>query len=142
MDKLKILIAEDSNLIQTLIELQIKKLGYDYQFVTNGKEAISALAEDKFCLILMDIEMPEMNGIEALEIIRNIYPKPNLPIPIVAMTGHDDEEYIQYLNEIGFDAYLSKPFNNTELKSIIENSLDLFQFSDNQPAETITYDIS
>jgi signal transduction histidine kinase/ligand-binding sensor domain-containing protein/CheY-like chemotaxis protein len=114
---LQILVAEDNPINQQLAMIILTKMGYDPEFVENGKEVLSKLKEKKIDLILMDIQMPEMDGLEATRIIRSS--GGNQPV-IVAMTANamqgDEEECLAE----GMNDYLSKPVDLNELVRVLE----------------------
>lgn len=115
---LKILLAEDNIINQQVALLTLKKLGYQADVVMNGLEALQALQHDLYDVVLMDIQMPEMDGLEATAYIRKTFPKERQP-HVIALTADalvgDQEKYIS----AGMDDYLSKPL---QIKSLI-NSL-------------------
>lgn len=117
--RLKILLAEDNSINQMVATRMIERLGYKADIVSNGKEAVEAAANIDYDIIFMDILMPEMDGIEACNIIRGHLDKENKPV-IVAMTANamagDEENYIK----AGMDDYLSKPVNMEDLKRILD----------------------
>ena len=84
----RLLVAEDNPINQQLAQLQLEKLGYSVRTVGNGREAIEALAQENFDLVLMDVQMPEMDGFEATRSIREIEALTGKRIPIVAMTAN------------------------------------------------------
>ena len=102
----------------------VEKLGHSAVCVTNGEEALSQLAQHHFDLILMDIQMPIMNGIEATRRIRKatvLGDKQN--IPIIALTAHAmSSDRDAFLKE-GMTDYLAKPISIQELKKILEKNL-------------------
>jgi signal transduction histidine kinase/sensor domain CHASE-containing protein/CheY-like chemotaxis protein len=110
---IKILIAEDSPSNQVVFEAMLSNYPYQIDMVSNGKEAVDKATEQYYDLILMDIYMPEMNGIEATEIIRK-HPCLN-KLPIIALTANamkgDRERFIQ----AGMDDYLAKPVDKINL---------------------------
>ncbi|HEX9513884.1 MAG TPA: two-component regulator propeller domain-containing protein [Puia sp.] len=114
---LQILVAEDNPINQQLALIILTKMGYTPEFVENGKEVLSKLKEKKIDLILMDIQMPEMDGLEATRIIRST---PGEQPVIVAMTANvlqgDKEECLAE----GMNDYLSKPVDLNELVRILE----------------------
>ncbi len=118
--KLSILLAEDNIVNQKLAVKILEKRGYRVAVASNGREAVDAFEGGCFDLILMDVQMPEMDGLEATRLIREKEAEGNKHIPIVAMTAHamkgDREECLA----VGMDDYLSKPFKPKELYSIIE----------------------
>ena len=113
--KLKILLAEDNAVNQLIAVRTLKKHGHDVITVGNGKDAVEILKEESFDLILMDIQMPVMDGIEATKSIRDIEKYTNKHIPIIAMTAHalkgDKERFL----EAGMDDYVSKPMDSKKL---------------------------
>ena len=114
---LQILVAEDNPINQQLALIILTKMGYAPEFVENGKEVLNKLKEKKIDLILMDIQMPEMDGLEATRIIRNS--GGDQPV-IVAMTANamqgDEEECLAE----GMNDYLSKPVDLNELVRVLE----------------------
>lgn len=107
-----ILIVEDNQLNQRLMAKILEKSGFDFRIASNGKEALSMIRDKKFHLILMDIRMPEMDGIEATWHIRNddvFYA--DSKIPIIAVTAHDDAEEKSKCFQVGMNDYVTKPFN-------------------------------
>jgi CheY-like chemotaxis protein/HPt (histidine-containing phosphotransfer) domain-containing protein len=123
MDEIKILIAEDAEMIRVLLVQQIKNLNCQFIFVTNGLEAFNLLKYNEFDLVLMDIEMPVLDGKEAIVKIRSELPFPKSSIPVVAMTGHNDYLYIQDLENLGFNAHLPKPFSPGNLEKVVKEVL-------------------
>lgn len=117
--RLKILLAEDNNINQMVASRMIERLGYKVDIASNGKEAVEAAANTDYDIIFMDILMPEMDGIEACNIIKNHLNKEIKPV-IVAMTANamagDEENYIK----AGMDDYLSKPVNLEDLKRVFD----------------------
>jgi CheY-like chemotaxis protein/HPt (histidine-containing phosphotransfer) domain-containing protein len=116
----RVLIAEDSELNRLFLENLVTSFGYDHEFVTNGKEAIDLLRKEDFDLVLMDIEMPVLNGIEALHVIRKDFLPPKSHIPIVAITAHTSRTYCLELLKNGFDHYLMKPYKKLEIQELLE----------------------
>lgn len=112
-----ILIAEDNQMNQQLIRHLMKHWQIDYVLVNNGKEAIAALQQNTFSLVLMDIQMPEMDGYDATLVIRN---ELKLNVPIVAMTAHAMAGEKERCLSFGMNEYISKPIKEAELYHIIE----------------------
>jgi CheY-like chemotaxis protein len=114
---LKILLAEDNPINQQLAALILTKMGYEPVTAVNGKEALDLLHEMEFDLVLMDINMPEMDGLEATRIIRATLASQPVIIAITAnATPKDREECLSK----GMNAFLSKPFHLHELVSLLE----------------------
>ncbi len=120
----KILLAEDNVTNQKLILRFLNKLGYEADIVGNGKEAIFALEKICYDIVLMDVQMPHMDGFEATKIIRNIESKVlNHKIPIIAMTGYTMKEDIEKCIEIGMNDCISKPVKIEKLSLILDKYL-------------------
>ena len=118
---LRILIAEDNAVNALLAKVLMKKVGHDVTHVANGRLALDALATDDFDVILMDGQMPVMDGIEATAEIRRIEISSGRHIAIVALTAHAMAEYRQRFLDAGADGYLSKPFSPDQLYAAIES---------------------
>lgn len=118
---LRILLVEDNLINQKVALRMLERLGYRADVVANGMEAVRALTLRPYDLILMDIQMPEMDGIEATHRIREGWPTENQP-RIVAMTANalagDKETYLTN----GMDDYVSKPIKVEELTRVLQNS--------------------
>jgi signal transduction histidine kinase/CheY-like chemotaxis protein len=121
----RILLAED-NVINQKIALRIleKKLGYHVDSVSNGKEVIECLKRYDYDLVVMDCQMPEMDGYEATRNIRDECSHvKNHNIPIIAMTAHAMKGDREKCLEVGMDDYISKPINAKELADVINRNL-------------------
>jgi len=119
---LSILLAED-NLINQKVALRVlKHLGYQADVVENGQAAIEAIANKSYDVILMDIQMPEMDGLEATQYIRSQELQSQLPpIAIIAVTAnatHDDQDICR---QAGMNDYISKPIQIDKLKNILQH---------------------
>ncbi|MBU5484551.1 response regulator [Clostridium sp. MSJ-11] len=121
--EVKILVGEDNLVNQMVISELIKILGWKGKVVNNGIEVIEALERDSYNLILMDISMPEMGGIEAMNIIKGI--KKFEKIPIIALTAYALSEDKERLIKLGMDDYLSKPIDKEKLYSMVNKYLNL-----------------
>ena len=109
--KYKILIAEDNLLNQKLIATLLAKNNYTVLTAFDGDEAFSAWQKESPDLILMDVEMPKVNGCEAVLKIRESEKNKDLRVPIIALTGHYLKEDVDRILNCGMDDYLPKPFN-------------------------------
>jgi signal transduction histidine kinase/ligand-binding sensor domain-containing protein/DNA-binding response OmpR family regulator len=114
---LRILVAEDYEVNQVLIEMIMQKLGYLHHLVPNGKEAVDAVLKNQYDLVLMDMQMPEMDGLDATRAIRSAH----VPQPvIVALTANATKEDREHCFESGMDDYISKPIKLEQLMQILE----------------------
>jgi signal transduction histidine kinase/DNA-binding response OmpR family regulator len=118
--KLRILLAEDSPTNQLVAVSNLKKAGHTVQVVDNGRKAVQAFEEGEFDLVLMDVAMPEMDGLEATRTIREREKESGGHIPIVAMTAFATKEYREKCLAAGMDAYVTKPVSPDELRRAIE----------------------
>jgi PAS domain S-box-containing protein len=126
---LKILVAEDHPVNQLLVRRLLNKRGYQVHVAGDGREALQMLDSDSFDLVLMDIQMPVMNGTEAAREIRRRELENGMHIPIVAMTAHalkGDRE--RFLSE-GMDGYVAKPIIVEELLAVIDSIMNKSQSS-------------
>ncbi len=124
--KIKILLAEDNTVNQKLVLRLVDKMGFAADAVANGREAVEALEVDAYDLVLMDVQMPEMDGFEATRIIRN--PDSGVgqhDIPIVALTAHAMEGFREKCFKAGMDGYISKPIKPEDLSGAIEKQLKI-----------------
>ena len=129
-----VLIAEDSLVNRELAEHQVERLGFTCVAVENGAQAVEAMRVGTFDLILMDVSMPVMDGIEAARHIREFS-----EIPIVGMTAHAFASVSDELSEAGFNAHLVKPYRKDELMAVCEQMLPLGESIDShEPPDTKT----
>jgi PAS domain S-box-containing protein len=105
----KILVVEDIALNQLLMRTLLEDFGFECDIVSNGRLAVEKLQEEYYDLILMDLQMPEMNGFEATEFIRS---KLKLTIPIIALTADVTTSDMTRCRAVGMDDYISKPVND------------------------------
>lgn len=115
-----IIVAEDSEYNQLLFAKMLEQLGYTSDCVGDGEKLIRLLETSSPDLILLDIEMPIMNGIEAIIKIRGGKSGAAYNIPIIALTGYDDESILKKINDSGFSDYLRKPVTRNMLKEKID----------------------
>lgn len=117
---LKILVVDDNQVNLLIISEVLKKLNINYLLAENGQIAIDLCKENLFDIILMDINMPILNGLEATNILKNQY---KIKTPIIALTANSLEgDKNKYLEE-GFDDYLSKPFNINDFLELVKKFL-------------------
>lgn len=118
--KQRILLAEDNEVNQRLVQLILRPLDYHLTIVSNGKQAVEATEKEHFSLILMDCQMPLMDGYEAARHIRK-----HIDTPIIALTAHAGEEDVRRCKEAGMIDYLCKPYRQIQLLDIIEKHLSI-----------------
>jgi GAF domain-containing protein/CheY-like chemotaxis protein len=114
---LRILLAEDNNVNQKLALRLLSQMGYGAQVANDGQEAISALEHDEFDVVLMDVQMPELDGLEATRRIRKRWPE--RPIRIVAMTANAMAGDREACLAAGMDDYIAKPIRPAELSAAL-----------------------
>jgi len=118
---LNILLVEDNKINQKLATSLLEKQGWKITVANNGKEAIELIEKNGFDIVLMDVQMPEMDGLEATRLIREREKKTGKHIPIIALTAHAFEEDKKRCLEAGMDAYTTKPIKIQELLNIIKD---------------------
>ena len=116
----KVLLAEDNLINQKLTVRLLEKQGWQISVAANGREALNLLDKNRFDFILMDVQMPEMDGIEAAKEIRKREKETGKHIPIIALTANAFEEDKKKCLEAGMDEYATKPIKINEIFSIIE----------------------
>jgi two-component system, sensor histidine kinase and response regulator len=117
------LLAEDNKVNQMLAVRLLEKHGYSVSVAPNGREALSALAKEEFDLVLMDVQMPEMDGLEATKAIRENEKTSGRHLTIIAMTAHALKGDQEKCLSAGMDGYVSKPIRTAELFSAIEEAV-------------------
>ncbi|MDR3564156.1 MAG: response regulator [Negativicutes bacterium] len=115
-----VLLAEDNRANQKLAVMLLEKLGYQTAVVNNGQEAVAATRMGKYDLILMDCQMPEMDGFEATVAIREAEKPAGKRIPIIAMTANAMQGDREKCLAAGMDDYITKPINPKQLKQLLE----------------------
>lgn len=118
MPSMRVLVAEDTPASQLVIKTMLEKLGHKVQTAVNGKEAVQAMELNAFDLVLMDLEMPKMDGIEATREIRGMKDAPG-ETPIVALTAQALESRRKMALDAGMTDYLIKPLRTADLKKVL-----------------------
>ncbi|MCE5314380.1 MAG: response regulator [Armatimonadota bacterium] len=118
--ELRILVAEDNIVNRKLVLSILAKRGHDVTMAVNGKEALEVLEKSKFDLILMDIQMPELDGLETTARIRENEKSTGEHIPIIAMTAHAMKDDRELCLRSGMDSYISKPVQISDLIAAVE----------------------
>lgn len=120
--KIRILVAEDNPTNQKLIQKILENAGFHSNLATTGREVIEALKTEVYDLILMDVQMPEMDGMDATREIRSREKTSGTHVPIIALTAHAMKGDMEKCLEAGMDGYLSKPVKKNELFEIIRKT--------------------
>ena len=114
---MRILIAEDNPINQQLAMIVLTKMGYEPELAENGQEAVEKQQQDKYDIILMDVQMPEMDGMQAARVIRS---EQKVQPVIIAMTANAMQEDKEECLQAGMNDYLSKPINLDELLLVLK----------------------
>ena len=138
LGKRRILVAEVVEINQHLARHMMEAWGFEVDIAVNGREALVLVQQKNYDLVLMDIQMPEMDGVEATRQIRQLTDTNKAGIPIVALTANalkgDRERFLA----AGMNDYLPKPFNEPSLFRIIANNLtDMITTTDNEPLQEL-----
>ena len=120
---LRVLVAEDNPVNQRLASRLLEKRGHRVTVTANGREAVQALENQAFDLVLMDVQMPEMDGFEATVVIREKEKHNGAHIPIIALTAHAMKGDRERCLGAGMDGYLTKPIRSQELDELLEKYL-------------------
>jgi CheY-like chemotaxis protein len=118
---LHVLLAEDNAVNQKVVARLLQKQGHSVVISSNGQEALSAYAREAFDLILMDVQMPEMNGYESTQAIRGLEQETGQHVPIIALTAHALKGDREICLQAGMDDYLGKPVHLQELIAVLEH---------------------
>ncbi len=116
----RVLLAEDNALNQKLTRTLLKGFGLECEVAENGAEALEKLQKERFDLVLMDIQMPVLDGYHATQQLRK---ELELELPVIAMTAHSMEGELQKCISFGMNDYISKPFKEEELYQVIRKYL-------------------
>jgi signal transduction histidine kinase/CheY-like chemotaxis protein/HPt (histidine-containing phosphotransfer) domain-containing protein len=125
--KIPVLLVEDNPVNQTVAQFMLEQLGYEFRIANNGAEAIEALRKTEYALVLMDIEMPIMDGISAAQVIRAEWQTPHRPY-IIALTAYAMAGDRERCINAGMQDYITKPLRMQDLQTALqrgENSLSL-----------------
>jgi CheY-like chemotaxis protein len=120
--RLRVLLAEDNEINQKVATEFLEMRGHEVRVAANGVEALTALQTDRFDVILMDVQMPQMDGIQATTAIREKEKTTGDHLPIIAMTGYAMKGDRQRCLDAGMDGYICKPIRSQELYAVVEGS--------------------
>ncbi len=122
---LDILVAEDNDINQIVFTQILQETPYTFKIVADGTEAVASYQNDAPKLILMDVSMPEMNGIDAAKMIRDLEKASGTHVPIVGVTANALRGDREKCLDVGMDDYLAKPVSPATLKQKIADWLDV-----------------
>jgi len=145
LDAKRILVAEDVELNQHLAKHILEARGANVAIANNGHEALQLVRENFFDCILMDVQMPEMDGIKATQCIRQLADPAKASVPIIALTANVHRDDIQKYKDAGMNDYLAKPFDESGLLLVIlRNQLFMGNGKDQSASKTEQnlYDLS
>jgi DNA-binding response OmpR family regulator len=128
----RILLVDDEQSIQTLLAYPLRKEGYDVVSAHDGRDALDRFAEQRFDLVVLDVMMPKLDGIEVCRRLRA-----RSQVPIIMLTARDDEVDKVLGLEIGADDYITKPFSVREFRSRVKAALRRTQMLASPAEETI-----
>jgi len=132
---LRILVVEDNDINRLVINRIMKDWGVVIINAVNGIDALEKLKEQEIDIVLLDIEMPEMNGYQCIREIRQSLPEPKRSVAVMAMTAHANKKERDKCINLGMNDYISKPFDPQDLK------LKIIQLSNQQVTETVVLDL-
>jgi CheY-like chemotaxis protein len=134
LQKARILLVEDNEFNRMVAEDTLQELapGVSIEVAVNGREAVDKISQNRYDIVLMDIQMPVMDGLSATKMIRKELPAPARDVKIIAMTANVLQEDVQLYLDAGMNAYVSKPFKPEEL---VEKMMTLLPDAGAAPAE-------
>lgn len=123
--KYNFLIADDIIMNRFLLKEIIAEIAHEIFEACNGKQAIELVKEKPIDIIMMDIEMPDMNGVETAKYIRENLEPPLSRLPIVALTAHNPHDFFNNYQKAGFDQLITKPYAIDKIIQVISSLNDL-----------------
>jgi two-component system sensor histidine kinase/response regulator len=133
---LRVLLAEDNPVNQEVAVQMLERRGHSVTVAENGRQALTAIERHKFDLVLMDVQMPEMGGLEATQLIREKEKSTRRHLPIVAMTAHAMQGDRERCIAAGMDGYLAKPIDPKSFLQTVEGISQQVAQSEKGPQET------
>jgi len=121
---MKILVAEDEPMLLKTIELKLKKEGYEVITTIDGREAVAKIETEDPDMVITDIMMPYVSGLEIVAIVRK---KTSKKIPIIILSAMEQEKVVMEAFELGADDYITKPFSLNELAIRVKRLMSQFQ---------------
>jgi CheY-like chemotaxis protein len=117
---LNALVVDDDEAVRVIVNNRLKHLGIKSTCVTTGSEAIQKLSQEKFDFVIMDISMPEQDGLDAVRWIRDLDDKTKKDLPIFALTSYSTSDHTQEILTAGFNEHLVKPLQVDQLVTILK----------------------
>jgi len=117
----KVLTVDDSSSVRKLVEFTLKAKGFGVSSAGNGLEALELMAKERFDAVILDINMPQMNGLEFLQKIRADNTFASIPVVMLTTEGQDEDK--DKAVSLGATAYIVKPFKPTQLLGLLEKIL-------------------
>lgn len=117
--KKKIIIIDDDDLILNSIKKQLKNENYFVEYINNPIEGIKKINEEDYNLVICDVKMKPIQGIEVLKLVKELFPD----LPVIIITGYVDDKIIEEAKKIGCSDFLIKPLKRTQLINSINNVL-------------------
>jgi two-component system, sensor histidine kinase len=118
--KLKVLIVEDDPVMQLVVQKKLDTTSIEHHTVNNGTEAIEALKTKRYDFVLMDIAMPQQDGLDTIRWIRDSKDEYNKNIPVFALTTYSTPEHTEEILEAGMNGHLVKPFDLTKFFELLK----------------------
>lgn len=116
----KVLIAEDSSVIQNLVKKILEFQNFEITAVKNGEQVLQMLEKEHYDIILLDINMPVLDGMETMKVVRALPDKQKANVPVVAITGNARNYSEEEFKEVGFNEVLMKPLNFDKLVMVVK----------------------
>ncbi len=138
--RLRVLVAEDNLVNRTVAARKLEKRGHWVTAVANGAEAVAAFDIARFDVILMDVQMPIMDGLEATSIIRGKELVTGGHVPVIALTAHAMTGDRERCLESGMDDYLTKPFKTSQLFIAVERGLETASVGESNGAQVLNWE--
>ena len=121
-----VLIIDDEPAVREALQEDLRREGFDLFFAENGKEGLSKIREVSPAVVILDLRMPVMDG---LEFLAEIELKPSDPYTVIVLTGYGDDYILKACSDAGVTTFLNKPFDIFELRSVIKNAVAVQEFT-------------
>jgi DNA-binding NtrC family response regulator len=116
--EIAILVVDDEPMMQTLLERILTRDGYRVMVAGNGSEALEVLAREAVSIVISDLQMPVLNGLDLLKAIKKTYPH----LGVIIMTAYGDTYTVKDALLLGADEYITKPFKSFEISMVVERA--------------------